>query len=256
VKSLSVVQIAPASDRAVSITIAKFFFVISVPFFCTGCVNNQKNPVLIRVESELSAVRKIQAEQTSQISSMQADLRALSGRIEELEFSQQRRLGTTLDTLQQSMNDLQRRVPPPAIVPASILEIDEGEVLGLDGENLRLFHEALSLVRLGKFQESIPMLQSLADAGYDQPWAVYPLFWLGVAFDGTSETRRALSAYSDISGRFSKHDRAPVALLRQASAFIRLGDSKAARLSLQKLIAEFPKTPEAAQGRERLKGLR
>jgi TolA-binding protein len=86
--------------------------------------------------------------------------------------------------------------------------------------------------------------------------AAVPLFWEGVAFDGLHDDRQALRAYAEVVSRYPKSQRAPSSLLRQASVLVRLGDPKAARLSLQKLLDDYPRAPEAAIAKDKLRDLK
>ena len=70
-----------------------------------------------------------------------------------------------------------------------------------------------------------------------------------------ADNGKALAAYHEVVTKYPKHQRAALALYRQALVFIRLKDSKTAGLTLRKLIAEFPGSSEAAQAKEKLKDL-
>jgi TolA-binding protein len=89
----------------------------------------------------------------------------------------------------------------------------------------------------------------------DTEWAPMVLFWKGVAMEGKNNPRGALEFYLAITTQHSKSERAAAALLRQGSVLIRIGDKKTARLVFNKLVADFPKSAEAARARDRLKDL-
>lgn len=208
------------------------------------------------LQRDIADIRKLQAEQTVQLSSMQDEVSKLSGRMEELEFGQRNRVVGSLDTLQRDLTALQQRVPPPPIVPVNALEQDEASVAGATEEAARRFGEGLAKIRLGQYEQAIPLLQESVNLSYGSDGSSHALFWIGVAGDGLGDNKRSLAAYNELASRFPKSKRAPLALLRLASVFIRLNDSKTAKLTLQKLIAEFPKAAEAAQAKTKLKDLR
>lgn len=225
-----------------------------------GCVPTNKTATdLARLESSLGDLRSFQAEQTTEIATLKSELRALSGRVEELEFSQNQRLGKDLTTLKDDLSSLRQRVPPPPIVPLPALEADEALAKQLPQEPGRLLGDALQLIREGKFREAMPMLQSGLDQSYNNDYAANMLFWMGVASDGLGDNKGSLRAYNELASSFSKNptkkDRIPLALMRQASVFVRLGDGKAAALTLKKLIADFPKAPEVPVAKQKLKDL-
>ncbi len=63
----------------------------------------------------------------------------------------------------------------------------------------------------------------------------------------------AIVEFNKIVEGYPKSSFAPPALLKQAQAFKAQGKSKVANLVLEKLIADYPKSPEAVQAR-RLQG--
>lgn len=220
-----------------------------------ACADTGSQLRVQRLEASLGDLRSFQAEQTTQISAMQSELRALQGRVEELEYVQNQRLGSTLSSLQQDLSTLRRRVPPPAIVPVPALEADESLAGTLPGEVGQRLSEALLRVREGKFDEALLLLQDVNRLAVGTPTAAVATFWGAVSFEGLAQFPRAVAAYNDVISQFPRHPRASLALLRQASVLIRLGDTNAAKLTLQKLIADYPRSSEATQARQRLKDL-
>ena len=210
---------------------------------------------LNRMEQSLNDIRGFQAEHTTQISEMQNQIRALSGRLDEIQHTESSRIGSDLTTLRDDLSNLKRRVPPPPIVPVSALEADEVLAGSLPPETGKLFSDALQEVRQGSFSGSVPMLRSALDQSYGRDWSANILFWLGVSYDGLSDNRNALASYNEIISKYSRHSRTPLALFRQAAVFVRLGDTQTAKLTLKKLISDYPKSPEVSAAKERLKTL-
>jgi TolA-binding protein len=206
------------------------------------------------LQRSVADLRAMQSEQADTISSLDSQVKTLSGRLEEMEFSQNKRLGSDLSGLKDEISSLRRRVPPPAAVPVAELEADEAWGANLPAESAQIFADALALLREGKYQDSIPLLQSVVEqAG---PKASTPLFWQGVAYDGLEDNRGALRAYSEVVSRYPKSNRAPSSLYRQALVFSRLGDKKTSALSLRKLVDDYPKSPEASMAKDKLKELK
>jgi TolA-binding protein len=204
------------------------------------------------LERKLSDLRNFQAEQTTEISSIESRLRDLSGRVDVLEHAQTVRAPAGVPE-ERPAQPLQ--VPPP-VVPLSALQADETLAAGLPRAGAaREFSEALAEIRAGKFQQALPRLQRAQEQNYGEEGTAEIIFWKGVCYDGVGDNRRALAAYGEVIASYPKASRAALALLRQASVFIRLGDIPTARLSFDKLIAEFPQSAEAATARQRLKDL-
>lgn len=235
------------------------FFLVLVTLGFSGCQppGSQSRPEMENLRRAVDDVRASQADQGARLDSIQTELRELQGRIEEVEHGASAAVGGDLPQIKKDIGNLSRRIPPPAIVPVSALEQDEILSNDMPAEIGTPFAQALQKMREGAFDEALPLLQESFDRAFasDSVFAPQLLFWSGVAQDGLGDDKNALKAYHEFMTRFSKHQRAPLALLRQASVFVRLGDSKTAKLTLKKVVADFPKTSEAFQAKEKLKSL-
>jgi TolA-binding protein len=170
-----------------------------------------------------------------------------------LEFSQNKRLGTDLSALREDLSSLRRRVPPPSVVPAEALESDEAWARSLPGESAQLVTDGLTSLRDGKFSDALTFFRNAEEqlSGSDKVGVV--LFWQGVAYDVMGEDKEALRSYFQVASRSPKSSRAPLSLLRQAAVFTRLGDKKAAKDSLKKILEDYPRSSEASEARVKLK---
>ncbi len=222
---------------------------------CAGQVGRAGDR-LGRLERDISDLRSFQAEQTSQINALQENLRALSGRVEQLEYGQERKIGGDLTKLQEDLSSLKRRVPPPPIVPIAELEADESRLSNSENEAGRFLYNALTSLREGKFDSARSMASEAEASGRSTEILPLALFWQGVANEGLGDNKQALKAYYELSSSYPKHTRAALSLYRQGSVLIRLGDSATARLTYQKLMAEYPKSNEAQAAKDRIKDLK
>jgi TolA-binding protein len=208
------------------------------------------------LERSVADLRAMQAEQTEALNSLDSQLRTLAGRVEELEFSQNKRIGSEVSALKEDLSHLKRLVPPPAAVPVPELEADEAWASNLPAEQAQVFVDGLGFIREGKFADALPLLREVADRTEGTPKSAVPMFWQGIAHDGLADNRGALRAYAEVATRFPKSNRAPTALYRQALVLARLGDRKTATLSLRKLVDDYPKSPEASMAKEKIKELK
>ena len=78
------------------------------------------------LQRSVNDLRAMQSEQTDIVNSLDSQVKALAGRLEEMEFAQNKRFGSDLTGLKEELSSLRRRVPPPAVVPVPELEADEG----------------------------------------------------------------------------------------------------------------------------------
>jgi TolA-binding protein len=211
---------------------------------------------IVKLQTGLNDMRAFQSEQTSRIASLEADLRTLSGRVEELQYSQNTRLGGDLNTLKRNLSDLENRIPPPSTVPGAELEADQLYMQTLPVKEVKPLADALSSIRRGRFQEALTPLQESLDRSVGQEWGALVLFWSGITYENLGEKRKAVENYHSLVARYPKHSRAALALLKESGVLLSLGDKKLAKLTLNKLIAEHPKSKEAAAARERLKTIK
>jgi TolA-binding protein len=222
----------------------------------SGCAAYDLGKKVSRLERSISDLRSLQAEQTESLQSLDSQLKLVAGRLEELEFSSNRRIGSDLTALKDDLSALRKRIPPPPGVPTAELESDESWAKNLNDETQRLFLDSLGMIREGKFADAVSLLENASDQSQGTDKAGPILFWLGVAHDGLIDNKGALRAYTEGISQYPKNHRAPSSLLRQSDVFVRLGDKKTAQLSLRKLIDDYPKSPEVLEAKERLRQLK
>lgn len=79
-------------------------------------------------------------------------------------------------------------------------------------------------------------------------------YWIGESYFTRRDYNRAILEFNDVL-KYRKGDKVPAALLRQAEAFVEIGDKTDARLILQKLLNDYPNSFQAKDARERLQSL-
>ena len=229
-----------------------------IAFVCglSGCSVLDLEKKVSRVERSLTDLRALQAEQSESINSLDSQIKLIAGRMEELEFAQNRKLGSDLSALKDDLSALRKRMPPPPGVPTAELESDESWASALPDETKRIFLDGLVMLREGKYADAAPLLENAVEQVRSSDKAGPVLFWLGVSYDGLLDNRSALRSYAESISQYPKSHRAPGSLLRQAQVFTRLGDNKTAELSLKKLVSDYPKSPEVLEAKDRLKQLK
>lgn len=228
--------------------------VVSVIALLSGCAAGGGS--IKSLERSIADIRAMQSEQTDALNSLDSQLRALAGRVEELEFAQNKRIGSEVSALKEDLSTLKRLMPPPAAVPLPELEADEGWASALPADQAQLFVDSLAFIREGKYSDAIPGLKEVSGALGSSPKADKPLFWLGVANDGLAHNSEARAIYFEVSQRFPKSNRAATSLYRLALLLSRTGDKKTAVLSLRSVVEKYPKSPEAPMAKEKLKELK
>ncbi len=123
------------------------------------------------------------------------------------------------------------------------IEVQDEYRAGLRAFQDQQFDKAVQQFRL--FQRKYPNSEMADDAQY----------WIGESYFSQKDYNRAILEFNDVL-KYRKGDKVPAALLRQAQAFIEIGDKTDARLILQKLLNDHPNSEQARDAKERLQALR
>ena len=115
--------------------------------------------------------------------------------------------------------------------------------LALRALNDQQYDKAIQQFR--NFQRKYPNSDMADDAQY----------WIGESYFNQKDYNRAILEFNDVL-KYRRGDKVPAALLRQAQAFLEIGDRTDARLILQKLVNDHPNSEQAKEARDRLQALR
>jgi len=229
-------------------------------------------------EGEEQALRHQAATLRQQIAALNDDIRILTGRIEELEFSigrqKQKEAETTgskqarldqlaesasindgrIDRIEQYLNfETSKPAAAPAktttkIVPATKVtnELSEDEIYR---QAKQAFDQGNSDAARNKFKELIERHPKSERADNAQ-------FWIGEIYYREKWYEKAILEYQKVIENYPKGNKVPASLLKQGFAFLNLGDKANSRLILQELIKKYPKTNEANIAKDKLKELK
>ena len=229
---------------------------------CSGGSVDRLKGDLRDVEKRQRNIRNLDAEQTSDISAIQEQLRRLSGRVDYLERAIR---GTSLDTEGTAANSYpgaenQMRLPSrpelkrdTSFVPNLALLSDKRTAMQSKINGDSHFYEALLAIEEGKFTTSLRLLEQFKGSSRN-PGELGGLlsFWKGISLEGINESLKALQAYASVIRDHPGHKRVSLSLYRQANIFKALGDTASTRVTLEKLVAEHPNTKEAFEAKRML----
>lgn len=203
----------------------------------------------------LEAALKMQIELANQIEAVRSDLAKVRGQVEVLnhasETGEKRQRDFYLDLdgrlrkIESSVVALQAKAaepPPPPPKPA----IDPAA-------ETRGYEDALNLFKAAKYKEAQTAFQNfLRDypAGALAPSAQ---FWLANTLYAQQDCKAAISAHNVVITQHPDSNKAPDSLLAIATCQQDLKDAKAARKTLEQLVAAYPKSPAAESAKQRLK---
>jgi tol-pal system protein YbgF len=121
-------------------------------------------------------------------------------------------------------------------------EAQDDYKLALRALNDQQYDKAIQQFR--NFQRKYPNSDMADDAQY----------WIGESYFSQKDYNRAILEFNDVL-KYRRGDKLPAALLRQAQAFLEIGDRTDARLILQKLLNDYPNSEQAREAKERLQTL-
>lgn len=234
-------------------------------------------------EDEEQALRHQAASLRARIEALNEELRALTGRIEEVEFNLNRQTQidaeSTLDEekhtdklakavksnddriyrIEQYLNFESSEQPSPAVKPAeqSAAKIVPVPVVKpkeeLPEEQIyrsakQAFDQGDSDAARRKFQELIKRFPSSERADNAQ-------FWIGEIYYREKWYEKSILEYQKVIENYPKGNKVPASLLKQGFAFFNLGDKSNSRLILEELIKKYPNTNEAKIAKDKIKDL-
>ena len=218
----------------------------------SGCAGAQIDALRKDLQSEITELRGIQAEHTASLNELRSELRSITGKVEEVQYVSQ---GKTQE-LEKTIKQLGSRVPPPAGVPAELLDADDAKISGINGAAADAFRSALTSLRAGDFNSARDGFKSFADSNPGTAFTDNALFWLGITYLRMSENDQAVVAFSDVYRSYPAEDMVPPSLYYLGDTLAKLGQTNDAQLTFEKLAEQFPRSEFAAMARSRLPGRR
>ncbi len=152
--------------------------------------------------------------------------------------------------------------PPPTpaeIAPTWPAELDQeiAAAATSDEPGIKIYREGLDAMKAGKYPLAVTKFTKLQHAYPKSPLSEPAEYFAGNALAETGAYEQAALQFNDLVGRARGGKYAGPSLLRQAQVFLKMSppDRIDARLTLEKLIADHPGTPEAASADTMMKDL-
>lgn len=213
---------------------------------------NERTAVrLDTLESGAAAAQRAQLELSNQLEILKDEIGRLRGQVEvltyELESAQKRQKDFYVD-----LDNRLRRLEPssgagepaPAAAPAD------------PAQESKDFESALGLLKGGKFKEAAGAFGTFIRSYPKSSFQPAAHFWAGMSWQQLKEYAKAADLFSRAANQWPDDARAPDALLSLSSAQLALNDSKAAKKTLDSLVARYPKSEAAKVARQKLTTLK
>lgn len=128
----------------------------------------------------------------------------------------------------------------------------DGQEFLADPAEKRDFDAAMAIFRLGKFADAAVEFNRFLTQFPRSGYLPAVRFWLGNSQYANREFKGAIAQLKLMLAEFPAHPRASEAALAIANCQIELKETRAARKTLEDLIAAYPRTEAAAAAKERL----
>lgn len=196
-------------------------------------------------------IEEIRGGMEAPLASLRADLEALKTRVEQVAEDQKAKgellqgLLVKIGELERKLSELEAKAPPEAKSPAKEEPLNPEE----------LYNEAFLAFRQGDLEGARARFSQFLAKFPDHELSDNAQFWLGECYYKEGDYEKAILEYEKVLSRYPKGNKVPAALLKEGLAFLALGDELTGRYLLERLLKEFPSSPEADLAREKLKAL-
>lgn len=119
-----------------------------------------------------------------------------------------------------------------------------------------LYDKAYALYKDGKYERARSYWAEFTDVFKDHPYAASATFWQGQCYFKMKDYNRATILFEDVIAKYKKSSKFKSALLRAGYSWDYLGDKEAAKMRMQQVVENFPKSVEATQARRYLDKLK
>jgi len=218
----------------------------------------------------------------AKVVALDEEIRALNGRMEELEhfFNRQKQTGadgikadaTRIDQLADSANTNDERIlrieqylhlePRVPEAPASkssekttAKAAPAGQIPDVLSEN-EIYRMAKQAFDQGDADTARKKFKELIEKFPKSDRADNAQFWIGEIYYREKWYEKAILEYQKVIENYPKGNKVPASLLKQGLAFLNLGDKNNSRLILEELIKKHPKSNEAKIAKDKVKRLK
>lgn len=120
----------------------------------------------------------------------------------------------------------------------------------------RAYEAAQSLRRIGNYQGAIVAFQNFVRQYPKSPLASSAQYWIGDSYYNMRDFRLAIASQRAVLKNYPDSAKVPDALLNIASSQAELGETAAARKTMEEIVARHPTSDAAEKARRRIAGLK
>ncbi len=221
---------------------------------------------LVRLEAQMRSQGLISL--LNQINELKSEVARLRGSNDELAHAvettgeRQKVFYTDLDArfkgLDNQLKELAAAPPPaPPVALARVNQAAAKPAAPVDAEaEGRAYEAALAHFRAGEYPQALTTFQGFLKDFPDGALASNAHYWIGLAHATQGDYKNAAGAYQKLLQDFPDSNKVPDATLSLARARLQLGEMEAARVLLDKVVAQYSGTRAAENARKLLSTLK
>jgi len=213
------------------------------------------------------SIRRSQAGFGEDVNNLRTEVQTLRGALEELKMevksleSKPAGKGTPTD-IDDKLNDIVVRLD----YLEQVLEVEKREAPGAESakgtapaetvDKEKIYSDAYGAFKNGEYGTARVKFQEFLKAFPDSEYSDNAQFWVGECYYFEGKYEKAILEYEKVIKNYSKGNKVPNALLKQAFSFLKLGDQASTKLLLQRVIKDYPGTTPARIARQRLANIK
>jgi tol-pal system protein YbgF len=229
-------------------------FVLSLISFVVPA-SAQSGAVVQDLERRLNEIEQESAQRNGSIERLQFAVQAVAKRIDEI----QKDYDLRLNELEKKIQTLQTRPMASAAQPVAGTAIGvTGTVrvmsvtLPIDASSTQVYNKAFAYLTATQYPQAESWLQAFTQRFPNDPLADHAYYWLGESRLVQNNPAGAAQAFRDGLRVGPKSPKVPDLLLKLGVALEQLNQSALAKASWDKLVKDFPNSPQAARAKENL----
>lgn len=215
----------------------------------------------ISKEDSLSAIKESQSSLFTQVGDLLRETQALRGKHDEDKHSIDRSLKEAsnevgllkarLSEIDKALNAYKERLT----VIEEKQKKTEKPLIAEPPDEEKLYKEALGIFNEKKYNEARERFSSFLKSFPNHRLSGNAQFWLAETYYNQKDFENAILSYEELLKKYTDNPKIPTAMLKQAMAFIEIGDKRAGAGRLKDLIEKYPNSEEAKTAQKKLKDI-
>ena|SRR5208283_3069509 len=225
-------------------------------------VDNLSRDIALLKEQSVSALKEGQSSLLTQVGDLSKEIQVLEGRFDENKYSLDKTIKdlfaekdlqqARIAALENEVKELKGNVVPP---PAAAVTAPEGAAAPAEEQkkasatdytiSQKLYDDAQIDFKGKHYEEAKQKFEKFTADFPKHTLTPNAYFWIGETYYTEKKYEDAILAYENFLKKYPSHDKAKGAMLKQAYAFIDIGDKKTGKVILERVIEKYPRSAEA-----------